>query len=74
MTTLNELFIWLYALPIVILLFFNSWFKQDLTKQEQTQFKLLRVIPFMNILLCAFMIVAWGKYQIEIAYEKFKKK
>lgn len=74
MTTLTELFIWLYALPIVILLFFNSWFKQDLTKQEQTQFKLLRVIPFMNILLCAFMIVAWGKYQIEIAYEKFKKK
>lgn len=74
MTTLTELFIWLYALPIVILLFFNSWFKKDLTKQEQTQFKLLRVIPFMNILLCAFMIVAWGKYQIEIAYEKFKKK
>lgn len=74
MTTLTELFIWLYALPIVILLFFNSWFKKDLTKQEQTQFKLLRVIPFMNILLCAFMIVAWGKYQIEIAYEKLKKK
>lgn len=74
MTTLTELFIWLYVFPIVILMFFNSWFKQDLTKQEQTQFKLLRVIPFMNILLCAFMIVAWGKYQIEIAYEKFKKK
>ena len=74
MTTFTELFIWLYAFPIVILMFFNSWFKKDLTKQEHAQFKLIRVIPFMNILLCVFMIVAWGKYQIEVAYEKFKKK
>lgn len=74
MTTFTELFLWLYAFPILILVLFNSWFKADLNKQEQAQFKLLRVIPFMNILLCAFMIVAWGKYQIEVAYNKFKNK
>ena len=74
MTTFTELIIWLYAFPIVILMLFNSWFKQDLTKQAHAQLKLIRLIPFMNILLCVFMIIAWGKYQIEVAYEKFKNK
>jgi hypothetical protein len=74
MTKFAELITWLYLFPIIILIGINSWFKDDFTPQESSQYKILKFIPFLNIMLSAFMLIAWSKYSIEYIYNRFKRK
>jgi hypothetical protein len=73
MTFFSELFTWLYLFPIIILIAINSWFRDDFTPQESSQYKILKFIPFMNIMLASFMLIAWSKFCIEYIYNKLKK-
>ena len=74
MNTIAELFTWLYAFPLIFLIAVFSWFKDDFTMHENAQFKIIKFIPFLNILLSAFMFIAWSKFCIEYIYDKLKKK
>ena len=74
MTTIAELFTWLYLVPIIFLIAVNSWFAKDFSPQENAQYKILKFMPILNILLLAFLLIAWSKYSIEYIYDKFKKK
>jgi hypothetical protein len=74
MTTLVELFVWLYAFPLIFLIAIFSWFKDDFTNQETAQFKIIKFMPFLNIMLSAFMFIAWSKFCVEYIYNKLKKK
>jgi hypothetical protein len=74
MTIFAELFVWLYAFPLIFLIAINSWFSDDFTTQENSQYKIIKFIPFLNIMLSAFMLIAWAKYCIEYIYNKLKKK
>ena len=73
MTTIAELFTWLYLLPIILLISLHSWFAKDFSSQESAQYKILKFMPFLNILLLAFLGIAWSKYCIEYIYDKLKK-
>ena len=74
MTTFAELVTWLYLVPIIFLIVINSWFRDDFTPQESSQYKILKFIPFLNIMLSSFMLIAWSKYSIEYIYNRLKKK
>jgi hypothetical protein len=74
MYTLVELFTWLYAFPLIFLIALKNWFADDFTSQESSQYKILKFIPFLNIMLGAFMLIAWSKYCVEYIYDKLKKK
>lgn len=74
MTIFTELFIWLYAFPLIFLIAIFSWFRDDFTTQESAQFKIIKFIPFVNIMLSAFMLIAWSKFCVEYIYNKLKKK
>ena len=74
MTTFAELFTWLYAFPLIFLIAINSWFRDDFTTQESAQYKIIKFMPFLNIMLSAFMLVAWSKFCVEYIYNKLKKK
>jgi hypothetical protein len=73
MSTIAELFTWLYLVPIIFLIAINSWFADDFTPQESSQYKILKFIPLLNIMLGAFMLIAWSKFCIEYIYDKLKK-
>ena len=73
MTTIAELFAWLYIFPLIFLIALNYWFSDDFTTQESSQYKILKFIPFLNIMLGAFMLIAWSKYCVEYIYDKLKK-
>jgi hypothetical protein len=74
MTTFAEWFTWLYLVPIIFLIVINSWFRDDFTPQESAQYKILKYMPFLNIMLAAFMLIAWSKYSIEYIYNRLKRK
>ena len=74
MTTFAELFTWLYAVPLIFLIAINSWFRNDFTMQENAQYKIIKFMPFLNIMLSAFMFIAWSKFCVEYIYNKLKKK
>jgi len=74
MTTIAELFTWLYLFPIILLIALHSWFAKDFSTQESAQYKILKFIPFLNILLLVFLGIAWSKFCIEYIYDKLKKK
>ena len=74
MTTFAELVTWLYLVPIIFLIVINSWFRDDFTPQESSQYKILKYMPFLNIMLSAFMLIAWSKFCVEYIYNKLKKK
>ena len=74
MTTFAELFTWLYAVPLIFLIAINSWFRNDFTMQENAQYKIIKFMPFLNVLLSAFMLVAWSKFCVEYIYNKLKQK
>jgi hypothetical protein len=74
MYTLVELFAWIYAFPLIFLIALNSWFSDDFTPQESSQYKILKFIPFLNIMLGAFMLIALSKFCIEYIYNRLKKK
>lgn len=74
MSTFTELFIWLYALPLIFLTALFYWFSDDFKKHEISLFKILKFIPFLNLTLGAFMMIAWLKFCIEYIYDKLKKK
>jgi hypothetical protein len=74
MTTFAELFTWLYAFPLIFLIAINSWFSDNFTTQENAQYKIIKFMPFLNVMLSAFMLVAWSKFCVEYIYNKLKKK
>jgi len=73
MTTFVELFTWLYLLPIIALIAFHSWFSKGFSAQESAQYKILKFMPFLNILLLVFLGIAWSKFCVEYIYNKLKK-
>lgn len=73
MYTIIELFTWLYAFPLIFLIAVNSFFSNNFSSQENSQYKILKFIPFLNIMLGAFMFIAWSKFCVEYIYNKMKK-
>jgi len=73
MTTLTELFTILYLVPIIFLIAFHSWFSKNFSMQENAQYKILKLMPFLNILLLLFLVIALSKYCVEYIYNKLKK-
>lgn len=74
MITFAELFTWLYLIPLIFLIAINSWFSDSFSTQENSQFKILKFMPVLNIMLGAFLFIAWSKFCIEYIYNKLKKK
>lgn len=74
MITFAELFTWLYLFPLIFLIAINSWFSDSFSTQENSQFKILKFMPILNIMLGAFLFIAWSKFCIEYIYNKLKKK
>ena len=74
MITFAELFTWLYLIPLIFLIAINSWFSDSFSTQEKSQFKILKFMPVLNIMLGAFLFIAWSKFCIEYIYNKLKKK
>ncbi len=75
MTTFTELFIWLYILPTLCLIpIYHLYFKKEMGKANQSQFKGIAIIPMVNFILVFAFVIAYGKYLIDLLLDTMKKK
>ena len=75
MTTFTELIIWIYVLPMLSLIpIYHLYFKKDMGKANQSQFKGIAIIPIVNFVLVFAFVVAYAKYLIDLLFDTMKKK
>lgn len=75
MTILVQLFVWLYALPIILLIpIYHLYFKKEMGKANQSQFKGIAIMPMVNFILVFAFVIAYGKYLFDLLSIAIKKK
>jgi hypothetical protein len=75
MYTLTELVIWFYAIPVILLIpIYHFYFKKEMGKANQSQFKGIAIIPMVNLILVVAFVIAYVKYLIDLLSVAMKKK
>jgi hypothetical protein len=75
MKNLTDIFIWLYAFPVLCLIpIYHLYFKKEMGKANQSQFKGIALMPMVNLILIVAFVIAYGKYLIDLLLITMKKK